>query len=139
VAEFVERQSAKIPGRPVFNEMLRRVEAGEAQGIVSWQPVVGTVERKRVHGALVKLNETLSKVSFFVLAPYSDAFFVQAFERECTETFWTGHVSAFEFFGGVPHTITGDNTRVAVSFLTDANPPITSRNWLRRRKTWRGV
>lgn len=69
--------------------------------------------------ALVKLNGTLTKVNFLVLAlPYSDAFFVQAFERECTETFWTGHVSAFEFFGGVPHTITYDNTRVAVSFLT---------------------
>lgn len=68
--------------------------------------------------ALVKLNGSLRKVNFFVLAlPYSDAFFVQAFERECTETFWTGHVSAFEFLGGVPHTITYDNTRVAVSFL----------------------
>jgi transposase len=34
--------------------------------------------------------------------PYSDAYFVSAYPRECTETFQAGHVVAFEFFGGVP-------------------------------------
>jgi len=34
--------------------------------------------------------------------PYSDAYFVSAYPRECTETFQAGHVAAFEFFGGVP-------------------------------------
>ena len=28
--------------------------------------------------------------------PYSDAFFVSAYPRECTETFQAGHVAAFE-------------------------------------------
>jgi transposase len=66
--------------------------------------------------ALVKVNGRLRKVAFFVMAlPYSDAMFVMAFERECTETFWEGHVRAFEFFGGVPTRIVYDNTRVAVS------------------------
>ena len=37
IAEFVEKQSAKIPGRPIFNDMLARVEKGEAQGIVCWK------------------------------------------------------------------------------------------------------
>jgi len=65
--------------------------------------------------ALAKLNGVLRKVAFFVMAlPYSDAMFVMAFERECTETFWEGHVRAFEFFGGVPRKIAYDNTRVAV-------------------------
>jgi len=35
--EFIEKQSAKIPGRPVFSEMLARIERGEAQGIVCWK------------------------------------------------------------------------------------------------------
>lgn len=66
--------------------------------------------------AVVKVNGVLRKVAFFVLAlPYSDAVFVQAFERECTETFWEGHVQAFRFLGGVPRRITYDNTKVAVS------------------------
>ncbi len=37
VAEFVEKRSAKMPGRLVFNEMLKRVHKGEAQGIVCWK------------------------------------------------------------------------------------------------------
>ena len=35
---FVEKQTAKIPGRPVFNEMILRMEAGEASGILAWHP-----------------------------------------------------------------------------------------------------
>ena len=30
VEEFIEKQSAKIPGRPIFNEMVKRIEKGEA-------------------------------------------------------------------------------------------------------------
>jgi transposase len=66
--------------------------------------------------ALVKMNGRLRKVAFMVMAlPYSDASFVMAFERECTETFWEGHVQGFEFFGGVPWRITYDNTKIAVA------------------------
>jgi site-specific DNA recombinase len=33
---FIEKQSAKIPGRPVFNEMIKRIEKGKANGILAW-------------------------------------------------------------------------------------------------------
>jgi len=36
--EFIEKQSAKIPGRPIFNEMIKRIEKGEANGILAWHP-----------------------------------------------------------------------------------------------------
>ena len=38
VEEFIEKQSAKIPGRPVFSKMLDRIEKGEANGILAWHP-----------------------------------------------------------------------------------------------------
>jgi transposase len=66
--------------------------------------------------ALANVAGRLRKVAFFVMAlPHSDALFVQAFERECTETFWEGHVRGFAFLGGVPRRITYDNSRVMVA------------------------
>jgi len=66
--------------------------------------------------ALVKMAGALRKVSFFALAlPHSDALFVMAFERECTETFWEGHVQAFAFVGGTPRRISYDNTKVCIA------------------------
>jgi transposase len=66
--------------------------------------------------ALAKIGGFLRKVAFFVMVlPYSDVFFVMAFERECTESYWEGHSRAFEFFGGVPRRISYDNSRVMVS------------------------
>ena len=35
---FIEKQSAKIPGRPIFGEMIKRLESGEADGILAWHP-----------------------------------------------------------------------------------------------------
>ena len=66
--------------------------------------------------ALAKVSGVQKKIAFFVMAlPYSDAFFVMAFERECTESYWEGHRRAFEFFGGVPQCISYDNAKVLVS------------------------
>ncbi|MCD6283344.1 recombinase family protein [bacterium] len=38
VAEFTEARSASSPGRPVFGEMLERIESGEANAILAWEP-----------------------------------------------------------------------------------------------------
>jgi len=36
--EFVESRTAKTPGRPIFNDMLERIENGEASGLLAWHP-----------------------------------------------------------------------------------------------------
>jgi transposase len=66
--------------------------------------------------AVVKFEGTLKKVIFFVMSMvHSDAIFVMAFPRECTESFLEAHVRAFDFFGCVPKRLIYDNTRVAVT------------------------
>jgi len=68
--------------------------------------------------ALARLGGKLQKVAIFLMAlPYSDAFFMMCVPRECTESFWEGHVRAFAFFGGVPSRITYDNSRIAVQAI----------------------
>ena len=66
--------------------------------------------------ALVKMDGVLRKVMFFAMAlPYSDAMFIVAYPRECTETFQDGHVQAIGFFEGVPRRISYDNAKTSVS------------------------
>ena len=38
VDTLVEKRTAKKPGRPVLNELLRRISHGEASGILAWMP-----------------------------------------------------------------------------------------------------
>ncbi len=38
IDELIEKRTAKSPGRPIFNEMLSRLQSGEANGILAWHP-----------------------------------------------------------------------------------------------------
>ena len=38
IDELVEKRTAKMPGRPVFNSLLTRIKNGEATGILAWHP-----------------------------------------------------------------------------------------------------
>ena len=51
VREYVEARTGKEPGRPVFNEMMNLVEAGEAEGIIAWHP--DRMARNSIDGGLV--------------------------------------------------------------------------------------
>jgi site-specific DNA recombinase len=49
---FIEKRSAKMPGRPVFNDMLQRIQRGEAQGIICWK--VDRLARNPVDGGQIQ-------------------------------------------------------------------------------------
>ena len=49
---FLESQSAKKPGRPKFNEMMMRIHAGEADGILCWK--VNRLARNPVDGGQIQ-------------------------------------------------------------------------------------
>ena len=66
--------------------------------------------------AIAVIGGVRQKIHFYCMdVPQSDAPFVKAYPRETTEAFLDGHVSAFDFFGGVPLSILYDNTTIAVA------------------------
>ena len=66
--------------------------------------------------AAVTIAGKKCKAHFAVMSlPYSDAFFMRAYPRECTESFQDAHVAAFTFFGGVPVKTDYDNSKIAVA------------------------
>lgn len=72
--------------------------------------------------ALACIGGQLTKITFFVMSMiHSDAMFVMAFPRECTEAFLEAHVAAFHFFGFAPKRISYDNTKVAVAKILGAH------------------
>ncbi|MDO8591200.1 MAG: recombinase family protein, partial [bacterium] len=50
--EFIEKRSAKMPGRPIFNDMLSRIQTGEAQGIICWK--IDRLARNPVDGGQIQ-------------------------------------------------------------------------------------
>ena len=61
IGELIEKQSAKIPGRPIFNKMLDRIERGHASGILSWHP--DRLARNSVDGGRIIYLIDTNKIS----------------------------------------------------------------------------
>jgi transposase len=82
--------------------------------------------------ATIRLAGHETKVALFVMTlPYSGAIFIQAFPRECTETFLEGHRRAFEYFSGVPKRISYDNSAIAVIKVLKGRERKLTREFLR--------
>jgi transposase len=96
------REDGFTGGYTVVKDAVRELTQKNQEVFVPLVQCPGEAQVDFGHG-LAKVNGRLRKVAFFVMAlPYSDASFVMAFERECMERFWEGHVRAFEFFGCIP-------------------------------------
>jgi transposase len=83
------------------------------------------------HAEVVVAGERLTAAYFVLTLPHSDAFFVRAFPKECTESFQDGHVRAFDYLGGVPTRISYDNSKVAVAAITGHRGRTPTREFLR--------
>ena len=107
-------------GYTVVKELVAEIKEMKREVFVPLRHRPGEAQVDFGH-ALVKVSGCLKKCPFFVMSlPYSDAFYVQVFERECTESFWEGHVRAFRYFGAVPTRISYDNSKVAVARMLGA-------------------
>ncbi len=51
--EFMEKRSAKSPGRSVFGDMMARIQKGEAQGIICWK--IDRLARNPVDGGQISV------------------------------------------------------------------------------------
>jgi transposase len=81
--------------------------------------------------ASVRIAGESCKAHFAVMSlPYSDAFFIRAYPRECTESFQDAHTAAFAFFGGVPRRTDYDNSKIAVARIIGRERALT-REFLR--------
>ena len=101
-------------GYTAVRELVLELKAIKQEVFVPLSHRLGEAQMDFGH-ALININGKLRKCPYFVMSlPYSDAFYVQVFERECTESFWEGHVRAFAFFGATPVRISYDNSKVAV-------------------------
>ena len=123
--ERLQQEEGYKGGYTSVKDAVRELRQTRQEVFVPLKHVPGEAQVDFGH-ALARINGQLRKVPFFVMAlPHSDAMFVAAFERECTESFWEGHVRAFEFFGGVPSRISYDNSRIAVAQIVGKERKLT--------------
>ena len=80
---------------------------------------------------VVLAGQTVKVALFVMTLPYSDALFIQAFPRECTESFQEGHKRAFHFFEAVPRRISYDNSKIAVSKIVGSRERQVTREFSR--------
>jgi len=111
----VLRSDGYTGGYTIVKDAIRRIKKTSKEVYMPLSQPPGEAQVDFGH-ALANFDGTLKKFVFFVMSMvHSDAMFVTAFPRECTESFLEAHVRAFDFFGCVPKRISYDNTRVAVT------------------------
>jgi transposase len=97
---YVGKKRGELKRPPIFIPL--QYEPGQ-DAQVDWGEAVVIMKGERVKAQL-----------FVMRLCYSRRTFVMAFPTQRQEAFFSAHMIAFDFFGGVPHTITYDNLKAAV-------------------------
>lgn len=118
-------------GATAVKEAVRDFEQRHSEVFVPLTHRPGEAQVDFGSAEIIHHGETTKVAMFVMTLPYSDAIFCCLFPRECTEAFLEGHRRAFEFFGGVPHRISYDNTKVAVAKIVGKRERELTRAFLR--------
>jgi len=97
---YVGKKRGELKRPPIFIPL--QYEPGQDTQ-VDWGEAIVIMKGKKVKAQL-----------FVMRLCYSRRTFVMAFPTQKQEAFFSAHMVAFHFFGGVPHTITYDNLKAAV-------------------------
>ena len=97
---YVGKKRGELKRPPIFIPL--QYEPGQ-DAQVDWGEAVVIMKGEKVKAQL-----------FVMRLCYSRRTFVMAFPTQKQEAFFSAHMAAFDFFGGVPHTITYDNLKAAV-------------------------
>jgi transposase len=118
-------------GLTVVKDAVRAWRRGRAEVFVPLAHRPGEAQVDFGQAEITLDGRTATVALFAMTMPYSDATFVCAFPRECTEAFLEGHVRAFAFFGGVPRRISYDNSKIAVARITGGRERKVTAEFLR--------
>ncbi len=118
-------------GYTIVKDAVRDWKHGQAKVFVPLSHRPGEAQADFGEVTVVLNGETIKAAFFVITLPHSDAIFCQVFPKECTETFQEGHCRAFEFFAGVPHRISYDNSKIAVLKIVGGRGREATREFLR--------
>jgi transposase len=125
IFERLRAEKGYTGGYTAVKDLLREMEKRQAEVFIPLEQPPGVMQVD-FGEALVRIGGRLQKAHLFVMASvFSDTTFAMAFERECTETFWEGHVRGMAFLKGVPRELVYDNTRVAVRAILGRERKLT--------------
>ena len=118
-------------GRTIIRDAVAEWKRSQAEVFVPLVQLPGEAQVDFGEAQVIIAGAKVTAALFVLTLPHSDAFFVAAFPKECTETFQDGHARAFRYFGGVPTRISYDNSKIAVATIVGGRGDTPTREFLR--------
>ena len=84
-------------GYTIVKDAVRQFKRLRAQTYVPFIHPPGEAQVDYGFATVILGDVTLEAALFVMSLPHSDAMFIRAYPRECTQTFQEGHVQAFKF------------------------------------------